>query len=123
MKYYILIASTVLLNAASQLLLKTGMSQLEKFDFQSTNLARYGLDTLTNVYVVLGLLTMTSSMVTHLLSLSRFDVSFVFPFISFAYVIVAVWGVVFLGEQLNLMRYAGIFIILVGTILLAIGGR
>ena len=123
MKYYILIASTVLLNAASQLLLKTGMSQLEKFDFQSTNLARYGLDTLTNVYVVLGLLTMTLSMLTHLLSLSRFDVSFVFPYISFAYVIVAVWGVVFLGEQLNLMRYAGIFIILVGTILLAIGGR
>jgi len=123
LKYYILIVCTIVLNAASQLLLKTGASRLEKFDFQSTNLVKYGFDAISNIYILLGLLTMTISMVTHLLSLSRFDVSFVFPFISFAYVIVVVWGVVFLGEQVNFMRYAGIFVILVGTVMLAMSGR
>lgn len=74
----------------------------------------------TNLYIILGLITMTMSMFTHILSLSRFDVSFVFPFISFAYVIVAVFGILLLGESFNLVRLVGIVVIVLGTIILAV---
>jgi drug/metabolite transporter (DMT)-like permease len=55
---------------------------------------------------------------THLMSLSRFDVSFAFPFLSIAYVIVAVYGYLFLGENVNPTRILGIGTILLGTVIL-----
>lgn len=121
-KYFIFVIITVFLNAASQLLLKVGISRVGKVSFDAANITKLVIGALTNGYIMLGLITMTISMVTHILSLSRFDVSFVFPFISFAYIIVAVWGVVFLGEQFNMTRYIGIAVILAGTIILAMSG-
>ena len=121
-KYFIFIIITVMLNAASQLLLKIGVSRVGKASFDTTNIIKLLLGAITNGYIVLGLITMTISMITHMMSLSRFDVSFVFPFISFAYIIVAIWGFVFLGETFNMTRYIGIAVILTGTIILAISG-
>lgn len=118
-KYFLLIVLTVILNAASQLLLKTGISQIGKATYNIQELVRIFVACITNGYILLGLVTMTLSMFTHILSLSRFDVSFVFPFISFAYVIVAVAGFLFMDETFNLMRYVGIGVILVGTVILA----
>ena len=64
---------------------------------------------------------MTISMATHILALSRFDVSFVFPFISFAYVLVIVFSILLLGESFNLVRFLGVLVIIVGTVILALG--
>ena len=121
-KYFIFIIIIVMLNATSQLLLKVGILRVGQADFDNGNILKLLLGAMTNGYVLLGLLTMTVSMITHMMSLSRFDVSFVFPFISFAYIIVAVWGFLFLGEPFNLTRYIGIAVIIAGTIILAMSG-
>ena len=121
-KYFIFIIITVMLNATSQLLLKVGILRVGQADFDNGNILKLLLGAMTNGYVLLGLFTMTVSMITHMMSLSRFDVSFVFPFISFAYIIVAVWGFLFLGEPFNLTRYIGIAVIIAGTIILAMSG-
>ena len=111
-----------MLNATSQLLLKVGILRVGQADFDNASIIKLLLGAMTNGYILLGLLTMTVSMITHIMSLSRFDVSFVFPFISFAYIIVAVWGFLFLGEPFNLTRYIGIAVIIAGTIILAMSG-
>ena len=118
-KYFVFILLTVILNASSQLLLKAGISQIGKATYNVQDLIRIFFACLTNGFIWLGLITMTLSMFTHILSLSRFDVSFVFPFISFAYVIVAVAGFLFMDETFDLMRYVGIAVILAGTVILA----
>ena len=121
-KYFIFIIITVMLNATSQLLLKVGISRVGKANFDTASFIKLFLGAMTNGYIVLGLMTMTVSMITHIMSLSRFDVSFVFPFISFAYIVAAVWGFVFFGESFNLTRYIGIAVIIAGTIILAMSG-
>lgn len=118
-KYYLLIVITVILNATSQLLMKAGMAQVGQAEFSTAKLTNLIITAATHPLVILGLATMTISMVTHLMALSRFDVSFVFPFISIAYVIVAVWGGLVMGENVNAMRIVGISTVLVGTILIA----
>ncbi|PWE32944.1 transporter [Maritimibacter sp. 55A14] len=118
-KYFVFILITVLLNAVSQLLMKAGMTQVGKAEFSSAKTLTLFLTAATNPFVIFGLLTMTISMGTHLMSLSRFDVSFAFPFISLAYAIVAAWGYFVMGEDVGLQRIAGIVIIVVGTIVLA----
>ena len=105
----------------SQLLLKHGMTQIGKVNLNIGHVFKILTASATNGYIILGLITMTLSMVTHILSLSRFDVSFVFPFISFAYVIVAVFSILLLGESFNIVRLIGMFVIILGTIILALG--
>src|SRR5947209_7873759 len=100
-KYFILIVATVLLNATSQILMKTGIGQVGKFEFSGETFARMLFGAATNLFIIVGLTTMVISMVTHLMSLSRFDLSFAFPFISIAYVIVLLYGYFILGENVT----------------------
>lgn len=118
-KFFIFIVITVILNAASQLLMKAGIAKIGQAEFSGVKIASMGFAAITSPLIILGLTTMTISMGTHLLSLSRFDVSFAFPFLSIAYVIVAVWGSIFLGEQVNATRITGILVIVLGTVILA----
>lgn len=120
-KYFVFIVATVILNATSQLLMKSGMSQVGQAEFSGTRILDLLVRAATNPWIVLGLTTMTISMGTHLMSLSRFDVSFAFPFLSLAYVIVAVYGHFVLGEVLTPTRILGIGTILLGTVILSRG--
>ncbi len=118
-KYFIFIVITVMLNAASQILMKTGMSQVGQAEMSASRIGGLLLAAATNPFVILGLTTMTISMGTHLMSLSRFDVSFAFPFLSVAYVIVAAYGHYFMGEAVSPTRILGIGTIMLGTVILA----
>ena len=118
-KFFFFIIVTVVLNAASQVLMKSGMSQVGQAEFSASHTWGLLLRAATNPFIVLGLLTMTISMGTHLMSLSRYDVSFAFPFLSMAYVIVAIYGYLVLGEDVNPTRVVGIGTILLGTVILA----
>jgi drug/metabolite transporter (DMT)-like permease len=118
-KYFIFIVVTVCLNAVSQLLMKTGMSQVGQIEMSSKSALELALRAAVNPLILAGLTTMTLSMGTHLMSLSRFEVSFAFPFLSLAYVIVAAYGYLFLGEQLSPTRIAGIATIMFGTFLIS----
>lgn len=118
-KFFIFILVTVCLNATSQILMKAGMNRVGQAEFSVSKISSMALDAITNPLIILGLTTMTISMVTHLLSLSRFDASFAFPFLSLAYVIVAGWGYFFLGEDVNMTRVIGIGTIILGTIIMA----
>src|ERR1700756_5116181 len=62
-----------------------------------------------------GVLLMTASFFSFLTMLSWFPVSFVIPATSLAYVAGALGAKLFLGEQLNGTRWAGILLICLGV--------
>ena len=62
-------------------------------------------------------------MASHLYVLSKVELSFAYPFLSLAYVAVAVFAYFIFREDLNAWRIAGIAFICVGTVLIAQSGR
>ena len=62
------------------------------------------------------------SMASHMFVLSKVDLSFAYPFLSLAYVVVAVLAWWLFGEELGAFKIAGIAFICVGTVLIAQGG-
>ena len=62
-------------------------------------------------------------MASHLYVLSKVELSFAYPFLSLAYVAVAIFAYFVFREDLNGWRIAGIACICVGTILIAQSGR
>ena len=123
MKYLGFILFTVMTNAAAQLMLKHGMMSLGAISFEGTNPVLKLLQIVFSPWVFLGLCTFAISMASHLYVLSKVELSFAYPFLSLAYVAVAVFAYFIFREDLNAWRIAGIAFICVGTVLIAQSGR
>ena len=67
-------------------------------------------------------MTFVISMASHLYVLSKVDISLAYPFLSLAYVAVAIFAWLVFKEDLGLPKLAGISLICVGTLLIAQGG-
>ena len=78
----LLILTGVLLNAAAQLVLKKGMSQIGSIQVDINSILTMVLKASTNIYVWSGLIFYVISFVVWLMVLSRVEVSYAYPFLS-----------------------------------------
>ncbi|OJF91798.1 transporter [Pararhizobium antarcticum] len=122
MKYIVFILFTVLTNAAAQLMLKQGMLNLGPLHFTADTFIVRIFQIVFSPWVFAGLVTFVISMASHLYVLSKVELSFAFPFLSLAYVAVAVFAYFVFHEDMNAWRIAGIGFICVGTVLIAQSG-
>ena len=116
---FFLILLGVLLNAAAQLLLKAGMTQIGHFEFSLANVIPIALKVMVNLPVIAGLFTYVVSVVVWLLVLSRVQVSYAYPMLSIGYIVNAVAAYYLFGENLSIMRATGILVIIAGVYLIS----
>ena len=127
MNFLPFILFTVLTNAAAQLMLKQGMMTLPPLGTDGPTTALSLVTTVLKIvfhpFVFAGLCTFVISMASHLYVLSKVELSFAYPFLSLAYVVVAVATWWLWAEDMNAWRIAGIALICAGTVLIAQGGH
>ena len=115
-----LILFTVLTNAAAQIMLKKGMLSLGPLSAGSVGgVVGTALQVVFNPWVFLGLTTFVVSMASHLVVLSRVQLSFAYPFLSLAYVVAAAYAFFVFGEDVGAARIAGIALICFGTLFIS----
>ena len=122
-KYIPFILFTVMTNAAAQVMLKYGMITLGPISFSGDTLIQRVFQIVFNPWVFAGLFMFVISMASHLFVLSKVDLSFAYPFLSLAYVVVAVFAWAVFKEELGAFKIAGIAFIMIGTILIAQSGH
>lgn len=118
-KYIPLILFTVLTNFGSQILLKHGMTSMSKLELSPSTLLPTMFSVVFNPWVFTGLLLMVISMGSHLVVLSRVEISFAYPFLGLSFVLITMWGFFMLGEDVNLWRMLGVLFICLGVVLVA----
>ena len=121
-KYLPFILFTVFTNAAAQIMLKYGMMHIGSAAFANANVVLKVIGIVFSPYVFLGLCTFTISMASHLFVLTKVELSYAYPFLSLAYVVVAVATWHLFNEDMNASRVAGIALICLGTVFIAGGG-
>ncbi|MBY0578162.1 MAG: EamA family transporter [Burkholderiales bacterium] len=112
---FALILTGVLLNAAAQLLLKTGTNAVGSFTFSRENILPIGWQIASQPPIIGGLACYAISVVVWIMALSRVEVSIAYPMLSIGYVVNAFAAWYLFGENLSLMKLAGIGIIVVGV--------
>jgi drug/metabolite transporter (DMT)-like permease len=70
---------------------------------------------LASGYIWLGITCLLAFFVAYMLVLTWADYSYVQPASSFSYLVVAVLGLLLLGEKVNLLRWTGIAVICLGV--------
>ena len=110
-----LILFTVFTNFASQVLLKKGMTSIGEFELSASGLAGSLFDIVLNGYVIGGLVVMVISMGSHLVVLSRVDISYAYPLLGLSFVLTMAWGYFILSEDVNAWRVLGVVLICAGV--------
>ena len=114
-----LILFTVATNFLSQIMLKKGMTSLPVFELNGSGILGSLFSIVFNPWVFFGLLVMIVSMGSHLIVLSRVEISFAYPFLGLSFVLITLWGYFALGESMNLWRLLGVLLICTGVALVA----
>ena len=116
---FALIILSVLFNTAAQIALKAGMLQIGHFNFSWENLIPIILKIIASPWIILGMMIYVGSVSVWLLVLSRTPISIAYPMASLGYITSAIAAYYLWGEDLTLMRIAGIIAILVGVYMVA----
>ena len=116
---FALILTGVMLNAAAQLLLKAGTNAVGHFEFHVGNVIPVGMKLAFEPHILGGMVCYVVSLVVWIMALSRVQVSVAYPMLSIGYVVNAAIAYYWLGENVSVMRLAGIGIIVLGVFIVA----
>ena len=114
---FLLVLVSVSLNALAQVVLRKAMT-VGTFPPAREVLA-LGSALAGNIWLWAGMICYAASIGLWLVVLSRVEVSAAYPMLSIGYVIAAILGVMFLGENVGLARASGIALIGIGVLMVA----
>jgi multidrug transporter EmrE-like cation transporter len=111
----VLVGLSILLGACGQILMKHGMSQLGEINGISQLVSPNTLlKLITNWAVILGVILYIITLPLWLGALSTLNVSFMYPLLSLGYIITAVIALIFLKENITLLRWVGTVVVIIG---------
>ena len=117
----LLLSLSIILSACAQLFMKISMLQLQQHDepgFGSSLLFIIFENNAVLIWLIAGLACYALSMLSWMFALTKYELSFAYPFLGITYVLVYLGAVYWqqIGEQLSWQRTAGIVLILVGVV-------
>lgn len=107
-----LVIFSTFFNGSGPIFFKLGMNKLKKFSI---------IKFITNKFLILGIVFYGLSYVISIPAFKGGDVSVLYPFISLAYIWAALFSVKFLKENMNAVKWIGIFIIILGVSFIGFG--
>ena len=117
---YLVILTSLACAVLAQVLFKLGVNSVGGFELNGNVLGGL-LNLLTQWQVLLGLATYVLGWLLWMNALSRFDLSFVYPFTVLNYVMILGASWLILGEGASPIRYLGVTLICGGVIISARG--
>ncbi len=118
--FYLLLA--IAFGVVSQLIIKWQMSAFLFDDYETwQNKFALAFSMLLNPYIILSLILTFLAGVTWMIAMTKFEISYAYPFTLLGLVFVTIFAIVFFGENFNLYKIGGIVLILFGVFLISKG--
>ena len=119
MKAFLLLLVAVLLSVCGELLLKHGMNRLGVLSLQLPQTLIDLGRAFTTPAILAGFVFIFGGSLFWLAVISRVDLSWAYPMLSLGYVIGVIAAWLLLGEQLSLLRLAGVLVVVSGVVIVA----
>jgi len=110
---------SVSLNAMAQIALRKTMLITEHLPSGATNVIGFAYSLLLSYWFLAGMTCYAVSIGSWMIVLAKTEVSLAYPLLSIGYIMTAIVGYYFLGENVNLARSGGIALICFGTLLIS----
>jgi multidrug transporter EmrE-like cation transporter len=118
--FYLLLA--ISFGVISQLIIKWQMSVFS-FDDYETWQDKFALafSMLLNPYIIISLFLTLLAGVTWMIAMTKFEISYAYPFTLLGLVLVTIFSVIFFGESVNTYKISGIVLIILGIVIISRG--
>lgn len=116
---HLFIALTLLFTVYGQLVLKWQMGSAGPLPAGGADKLLFLLRQFLNPWVFSGFVSAFIASLAWMAAMTRFDLGYAYPFMSLAFVIVMVFGVLFLGETMSLAKLAGTLLVVAGLVVIA----
>lgn len=113
---YILL--TLLFTVYGQLVLKWQMGGAGPMPEGSVEKVLFLLQQFLNPWIMSGFISAFLASLAWMAAMTRFDLNYAYPFMSLAFIIVMIFTVLFLNEQLSPHRIAGTLMVVAGLIVM-----
>jgi multidrug transporter EmrE-like cation transporter len=118
--FYILLS--IFLGVVSQLIIKWQMSTFSFDDYEAWQ-EKFALafSMLLNPYIIISLVLTLFAGVSWMIAMTRFEISYAYPFTLLGLVLVTIFSVIFFGESFNIFKLIGIALIVLGIVVISKG--
>ena len=118
--FYLLLA--ISLGVVSQLIIKWQMSVFYFEDYETwQDKFALAFSMLLNPYIIIALVLTLLAGVTWMIAMTKFEISYAYPFTLLALVLVTIFSVIFFGESINIYKLIGIIFIIIGIVVISKG--
>jgi len=117
---YLLMA--IFLGVTSQLIVKWKMSAFSFHNYETWQekfLLAFSM--LINPHIIIALLLTLLSGITWMIAMTKFEISYAYPFTLLGLVMVTIFSILFFNESINVFKIVGIIIICFGMVVLSKG--
>jgi len=118
--FYLLLA--ISFGVVSQLIIKWQMSAFSFNDYETwQDKFTLAFSMLLNPYIMIALVLTLLSGVTWMIAMTKFEISYAYPFTILGLVFVTIFSVMLFGESVNIYKIGGIILIVFGVIVISKG--
>ena len=119
---HIYIFITLAFTVSSQLIIKWKMSDFSYNDFSSwQDRYSFAFSMLINPYIILALTFTVLAGVSWMIAMTKFELSYAYPFTIFSLIFVTLFSIIFFEEQLNAHKIIGIVLVAIGIFTISRG--
>ena len=119
MTSYLFILGTIVFTVAGQIILKYGMPTFGSPPSSSGEMLPYLFRAATSIYFISSLSLALIAAFCWIIALSKFELSFAYPFMSLSFVLVVLFSWMLFAEQVSLVRWLGVMVICLGVFLIS----
>lgn len=118
---HLYIASTVLFTVYSQLAMRWQVGAAGEIPLDGMGKFRFIATLLINPWVISGIVATFLAGVSWMLAMTRFEISYAYPFVSLNYIIVLIASILLFNESISLAKVVGTALVIAGVIVIARG--
>lgn len=118
---HLFIILTIIFTVYSQLVMKWQVSLAGALPPTTTGRIDFIVSLLLNPWVITGVVSTFFAGVSWMLAMTKFEISYAFPFVSLNYIFMLMAGVLIFGETMSPLKLLGSFVVVIGLLILAKG--
>lgn len=116
---HLYIALTLLFTVYGQLVLRWQMANAGPLPADGMDKVLFLLRQFANPWILSGFVSAFVASLAWMAAMTRFELGYAYPFMSLAFVIVMLFGIVFLGEAPNAAKVIGTLLVMAGLVVIA----
>jgi multidrug transporter EmrE-like cation transporter len=118
---HIYILFTILFTVYSQLIMRWQVVRAGEIPPDFSGKVQFVASLLLNPWIMTGIVATFLAGVSWMLAMTRFEVSYAFPFVSINYILVLIASIYLFNESLTITKLTGTLIVALGIIIIARG--